>query len=170
MNKQHAMQNLAAANKANLDTMWALTATAIKTGERLLAINTDFSQQSLNLGAEYARKLSSGNWEKMMPRQEASLQKSTEHASSYLQEVYKVCIDAQADAAKVFSAHVGELGNSMSMLFETIAQSAPGVSASAMNAMRSAILNTSSAYSNLIESANQVAEVPQTEKIAKKAA
>lgn len=171
MNKQHAMQNLVAAGKANLDTMWALTAASIKTGERLLALNMDFSQQSLKLGAEYARKISSGDWEKWGPRQDANLQKGTENASSYLHQVYKVCIDGQADTAKVLSSHAGELGDTMSMFLKTIAQSTPGLSESTVDAMRSAILHTHSAYSNLIKSAaKQMTEAPEPEAITKKAA
>lgn len=158
MSQQYSIQALAANNMANVEAMRSLAVTSLKATERLLALNLDLMRTSFGFGADPSRPATDMGWQDMISRQGMGLQQTTEKAAAYLRGVYDISAEAQAEVSELMSSRVGDVSDSVTSLLDTIAQSGPAGSESAIAVVKSAIANTRSAYDHLVKTAQQVTE------------
>ena len=170
MHKPYPLEALTSSSKANAEVIRTLASTSIKATERLMALNLDFARNALHAGGDYTRQTTHAGWQKMLSRQEDILQKSAEQTAAYMRSVHEILGDAQADLTALVSSRMEEMRDSMTSMLDSMAKSSPAGSENAIAAVRSAILNTSSAYNQVLKNARLMAEGKPQETSIKKAA
>ena len=170
MNQQYSMQALVESNTSAVKAMQSLAFTSMNAMERMLALNFEFVRDSLNGLTNFAPPASEMGLQGLISGQNAALQKTAEKATAYCRSVYDISTEVHANVSELVSARVGEIGDSVTTMLDKIAQSGPVGSKDALGAVKSAVATTCSAYRQIIESSQQVAEANQPPKKFKKAA
>lgn len=170
MIKQDTMQVLSLANKANVDTMQSFAEISFKAAERLLAVNMGFAKASLNLCTIYTEQVPFSDWNEISPVQNATLHQATETLANYLRQAYEVTTETQADVTEIITCRVCELNDSMTTLLDTLVEAIPVGSETAMAAIKAAIIDSNSAYNEMVKSAQHAALTTQPVKNAKQVA
>jgi phasin family protein len=171
MHKAHPLEALSSTSKANVDAIRTLASSSIKATERLMALNMDFARNALHIGGDYTRQVSHAGWQKTMSHQDEIFQKGAEQTTAYLRNVQDILGDAQADFTTVVSSRIEEMRDVLTSMLDSMARSTPAGSENAIAAVRTAILNTSSAYNQVLKNAQLMAEgKPQETTSVKKAA
>ena len=155
-------EQLAASNKANVETMLTIANTAFASAERLAALNLNTARSMLedvvaNAKALFAVK----DVQEFMGLQASLAQPAVEKAVAYSRSVYEIATQTQEELSKVFEGQFSEMNKAVSSALDKAAKNAPAGSDVAVAAVKSAIAAANSAYDSMTKAAKQVAEIAE---------
>lgn len=155
-------EQLAAAGKANIDTMLSAANTTFASAERLAALNLNTARTVLEETVANAKSmLSAKDMQELMSLQAAMAQPMLEKAVAYSRSVYEIASQTQEELSKVAELRMSEVNKDIAAALEKIAKAAPGGSDVAVAAVKSAIAAANSAYDSMNKAAKQVAEIAE---------
>ena len=148
-------EQILAANKANMDTLFGLTGKAFEGVEKLVALNLAASKALLaDTAAQTQHALSVKDAQEMLNLQATLLQPMGEKAMGYGREFYDITAATSAEFSKALEVQVADLQKKFLDVVDSTAQNAPAGSETAVALMKSAV----SAASNVLESAQKSAK------------
>ena len=155
-------EQLAAANKANVETLLTVANTAFASAERLAALNLNTARAILEDSVASAKALLAvKDVQQLMSLQTNLAQPAVEKAVAYSRSVYEIATQTQEELQKVFEGQFAELNKNVSTALDKAAKNAPAGSDVAVAAVKSAIAAANSAYDSMTKAAKQVAEIAE---------
>ena len=119
-------EQIAAAQKANLESLFGLTTKAFEGVEKLIELNLQVVKSTLAEGQENAQRLLSVKDAQELIALQASLsQPVAEKVLSYGRHLYEIASSTQAEFAKVAEAQFEEQNKKVQALVDNVAKNAP---------------------------------------------
>jgi phasin family protein len=155
-------EQLAGANKANVETLLTIANTAFASAERLAALNLNTARILLEDSVNNAKTLlAAKDVQELVSMQTALAQPAFEKAVAYSRSVYEIATQTQDEFSKIFDSQYVELNKNVASTLDKVAKNAPAGSDVAVAAVKSALAAANSAYETMNKAAKQVAEMAE---------
>src|ERR1700735_2241372 len=156
-------EQIAAANKAQFDTLFGLTNKAFEGLEKLLELKLQVVKSTLAESQENAqRALSVKDAQELLALQASLAQPVAEKALSYGRHVYEIVSATQGEIPRVAEAQFEEQNRKVQSLVENVAKNAPAGSETAVAVMKSAITAAHTTYETVHKATKQAVELAET--------
>ena len=155
-------EQIVAAQKAHLETLFGLTHKAFEGVEKLVELNMQVAKSSLTEASDAAKAmLSVKDAQELMALQAAMLQPSAEKAAAYNRHVYDIAAATNAEVAKVAEEQMAEAQRKFMALVDSTVKNAPAGSENAVALVKSAVAAANNAFESVQKAAKQAAEVAE---------
>jgi phasin family protein len=155
-------EQMVAAQKANLETLFGLTGKAFEGVEKLVALNLQVAKTALGEAGEQASAvLSVKDAQELLALQANLLQPAAEKAATYSRLVYDIAASTNADVTKAFEAQLAEAQSKFMSLIDSAAKNAPAGTENATALVRSAVAAANNAFESVHKAAKQAADVAE---------
>jgi len=153
---------LASANKANVETLLTLANTAFASAERLAALNLNAARTLLEESVANAKTLlGAKDAQELLSIQSSLAQPAVEKVVAYSRSIYEIASQTQEELSKVFEGQIAEINKNVASALDKAAKNAPAGSDVAVAAVKSAIAAANSAFDSISKAAKQVAEITE---------
>ena len=153
---------IAAASKANLETLFGLTSKAFQGVEKLVELNLQVAKATLAESAENTKAaLGAKDAQELLALQASLLQPSAEKAAAYSRHLYDIAAATTADVTKAAEGQFAELQKSFQSVVDTAVKNAPAGSENAVTLVKSAISAANNAYETVQKAAKQATEMAE---------
>ena len=151
-----------AAHKANLDTLFGLTNKAFEGVEKLVELNLQLAKTALGEVAENTQAaLSVKDAQELLSLQAALLQPTAEKAAAYSRHLYDIATSTNSEVTKLAEAQLAEVQSKFTAVVDTAVKNAPAGSENAVALMKSAVAAASNAFESVQKAAKQAADVAE---------
>nr|WP_297352229.1 TIGR01841 family phasin [uncultured Caldimonas sp.] len=155
-------EQLIAAQKTNVETLFGLTQKAFEGVEKLVELNVQVAKASLDEAAEHAQAvLSVKDAQELLALQAGLLQPSAEKAAAYSRHVYDIAAATNAEVGKVAEAQLAEAQRKFMAVVDTAVKNAPAGSENAVALVKSAVAAANNAFESVHKAAKQAADVAE---------
>jgi phasin family protein len=162
MNATATPEKVAAASKANLETLAALTRNALDRTERLAKLNLATARAALEDGTANAKAMMGAKDVQELMKLQAGLAKPmVEKAVAYARSVYQIAAAGQEEVASAVEAQVADLSKSLNAALDEASKAAPAGSEAVFAAVKSGVAVASDAYDSVAKAARQVSEAAE---------
>jgi phasin family protein len=152
----------AAANKANLETLFGLTSKAFEGVEKLVELNLQVAKATLAETAETTKAaLSVKDAQELLALQASLLQPSAEKAAAYSRHLYDIATSTTGEFTKAAEAQMAELQKSYTGIVDSALKNAPAGSEQAVALVKSAMTAANNAYESVHKAAKQAADIAE---------
>ena len=153
---------LMAAHKANIETLFGLTHKAFEGVEKLVELNLQVAKATLAETAEHTQAaLSVKDAQELLALQAAMLQPAAEKAAAYGRHVYDILAGTNAEVSKVAEATAADTQKKVLALVDTAVKNAPAGTESAVALVKSAVTAANNAFESVQKATKQAAEVAE---------
>lgn len=155
-------EQLLAAQKASVETLFGLTTKAFEGMEKLVELNLQVAKASLAEAADttYAA-MSVKDAQELLALQAGLLQPAAEKATAYSRHLYDILAGTGAEFTKTAEAQMADSQKKMLALVDTAVKNAPAGTESAVALVKSAVAAANNAYESAHKAAKQAAEVAE---------
>ena len=155
-------QQLATANKANVEALLNLANQAFAGIERIATLNLNTARTALEDGVNNAKALlEAKDVQELVSLQSSLAQPAVEKAMAYSKSVYEIASQTQGEFAKLMEERVSEFNKTLTSALDNAVKSAPAGSDVAVAAVKSAMAAANSAYDSITKAAKQVVELAE---------
>jgi phasin family protein len=155
-------EQLLAAQKANIETLFGLTNKAFEGVEKLVELNMQVAKTSLAEAAETATAaLSVKDAQELLTLQAGLLQPVAERAAAYSRQVYEILAGTNAEVTKAAEATFADGQQKVMALVDSAVKNAPAGTESAVALVKSAVTAANNAYESVQKAAKQASEVAE---------
>lgn len=155
-------EQVLAAQKANIQTLFGLTGKAFEGVEKLVELNLQVAKAALDeAGDATTAALSVKDAQELLSLQASYLQPTAEKAAAYTRHVYDITAATNAEVAKVAEAQVAEAQKKFLGLVDSASKNAPAGTENAVALVRSAVAAANNAFESVQKAAKQAADVAE---------
>jgi phasin family protein len=155
-------EQVMAAHKANVETLFGLTNKAFEGVEKLVELNLQVAKAALGEVADNTRAaMSVKDAQELLALQATLLQPAAEKAASYSRHLYDIAAATQAEVAKVAEAQMADAQKNFASTVDSALKSAPAGSENAVALVKSAMAAANNAYESVSKAAKQAADVAE---------
>lgn len=155
-------EQIAATNKANVETFLELSQKAFAGIEKMVELNLQAARASLEESAEHAKALlSAKDPQELMALQAGLMQPASEKAVSYGRQLYEIATATQAEVTKLAEAQMAGGQEKLGALVDSALKNAPAGSENAAALVRSAVSAANNAFESVQKAAKQAAGVAE---------
>ena len=155
-------EQVLAAHKANVETLFGLTNKAFEGVEKLVELNLQVAKSSLTEAADTTKAmLSVKDAQELLALQAAMLQPSAEKAAAYSRHLYDIAAGTNAEVTKVAEAQFADAQKKMMAVVDTAVKNAPAGTENAVALVKSAVAAANNAFESVQKAAKQAAEVAE---------
>jgi phasin family protein len=155
-------EQMMAAHKANLETLFGLTHKAFEGVEKLVELNMQVAKTTLAETAEHTQAaLSVKDVQELLALQAAMLQPTAEKAAAYSRHVYDILAGTNAEVTKVAEATVADSQKKVLALVDNAVKNAPAGTENAVALVKSAVAAANNAFESVHKASKQAAEVAE---------
>jgi phasin family protein len=155
-------EQMMAAHKANVETLFGLTNKAFEGVEKLVELNLQVAKASLGEVADNTRAaLSVKDAQELLALQATMLQPAAEKAAAYSRHLYDIAAATNAEVAKVAEAQFAEAQKKFASSVDAAMKNAPAGSENAVALVKSAMAAANNAYESVSKAAKQAADVAE---------
>ncbi len=155
-------EQLFAAQKANVETLFGLTNKAFEGVEKLVELNLQVAKTALGEVAENTQAaLSVKDAQELLSLQSSLLQPTAEKAASYSRHLYEIASTTNAEVVKAAEAQLADLQTKFANVVENAAKNAPAGTENAVALVKSAVAAATNAFESVQKAAKQAAEVAE---------
>ncbi len=156
-------EQLAASQRANLETLFGLTAKAFEGVEKLVELNLQAAKLAMGEAADTTRAaLSVKDARELLALQTSLLQPAAEKAAAYSRHLYEIAASTNAEVGRVAEAKAAETQRKFMDAVDNAVRNAPAGSENAVAMVKTAVTAANSAYETVQKAAKQAAEVAQS--------
>jgi len=156
-------EQVAAAQKANLETLFGLTSKAFEGVEKLVELNLQVVKATFAENVDSAKKaLSAKDAQELMAIQASLVQPVAEKTLAYTRHLYEIASETQSEFTKVAEAQLAEGTKNVQALVDNFAKNAPAGSESTVAIVKSAISAANNAYESVQKATKQAVEMAET--------
>ena len=156
-------EQIAAAQKANLETLSGLTNQALHSIEKLVELNMHIAKQSLNESMSSAKQaLEVKDIQQLLAHQAEAVQPMAEKIMAYSRHLYELAHETQVSFTKSAEKEFQVSQNKINGLVEDWAQNVPAGSDAAVNAMKQAIASATNVFETSQKAVKHAVELAQT--------
>jgi phasin family protein len=155
-------EQVVAAHKANIETLFGLTNKAFEGVEKLVELNLQVAKAALGEVADNTRAvLSVKDAQELLALQATMLQPAAEKAASYSRHLYDIAAATQAEVAKVAETQLADAQKNFASTVDAALKNAPAGSENAVALVKSAMAAANNAYESVSKAAKQAADVAE---------
>ena len=155
-------EQLMAAQKANVETLFGLTTKAFEGVETLVELNLQMAKAALGEAGDTARAVMSvKDAQELVALQTSLLQPTAEKAAAYSRHVYDIAAATNAEVTKAVEAQLGDAQKNFMGLVDTASKNAPAGSENVVALMRSTVAAANNAFESVQKAAKQATDVAQ---------
>ena len=155
-------EQIAAAQKANLETLSGLTNQALQSIEKLVELNMHIAKQSLSDSMSNAKKaLEVKDIQQLLANQAEAVQPMAEKIMAYSRHLYEVAHETQANFTKSAEKEMAAGQKKINALVEDWTKNAPAGSDAAVQAMKQAIASANTVFETSQKAVKHAVEVAQ---------
>ena len=156
-------EQIAAAQKANLETLFGLTSKAFEGVEKLVELNLQVIKSTLSESHDNAQKVFSVKDAQELLQLQASLsQPVAEKLLSYGRHLYEIAQATQSEFTKAAETQLEEHNRKILSLVDNVAKNAPAGSETAVAVFKSAISAANTTYETVHKATKQAVELAET--------
>ncbi len=156
-------EQLAAAHKANLETLAGLTNQAIKSVEKLVELNMQIAKNSLNESMTNAKKaLEVRDIQQLIAQQAEMVQPMAEKMMAYGRDLYEIAQDNSANFVKTAEAEIAAGQKKLQSMVDEWTKNAPAGSDAAVQVMKQAIAAANNSYETSQKAIKHAMEVAKS--------
>ena len=151
-----------AAQKANLETLFGLTTKAFEGVEKLVELNVTASKAALTEAASTAQAaLSVKDAQELLTLQASLFQPLAEKTAAYSRHLYDIAQGTGAEFSKAFEAKAAEAQQAFVGLVDSASKNAPAGSETAVAVMKSAVAAANNAFESVQKAVKQASDVAE---------
>jgi phasin family protein len=155
-------EQVLAAQKANVQTLFGLSAKAFEGVEKLVELNLQVARTALEeVGENATAALSVKDAQELLSLQASLLQPTAERAAAYTRHVYDIAAATNAEVVKAAEAQVADAQKKFMGLVDSASKNAPAGSENAVALVRSAVAAANNAFESVQKAAKQAADVAE---------
>jgi phasin family protein len=155
-------EQLIAAHKGNVETLFGLTQKAFEGVEKLVELNLQVAKAGLGEVTETTKAaLSVKDAQELMALQAGLLQPTAEKAAAYSRHVYEIASGTGAEVTKIAEAKFAEAQKSFVAVVDTAVKNAPAGSENAVALVKSAVAAANNALESVHKAAKQAQDVAE---------
>ncbi|MGH8822500.1 MAG: phasin family protein [Rhodoferax sp.] len=155
-------EQVLAAHKANVETLFGLTTKAFEGVEKLVELNVTASKAALAEAADHTQAaLSVKDAQELLALQAGLLQPLAEKTAAYNRHVYDIAQGTGAEFSKAFEAQTADVQKKFANLVDSASKNAPAGSETAVAVMKSAVAAASDAYESVQKAVKQATEMAE---------
>ena len=155
-------EQIVAAQKANVETLFGLTHKAFEGVEKLVELNLQVARAALTETADTTKAaLSVKDAQELMALQASLLQPSAEKAASYSRHLYEIATATNAEVVKVAEAQMTAAQKNLHAMIDTATKNAPAGTENAVALVKSAMAAANNAFESVQKAAKQAADVAE---------
>lgn len=156
------IEQLAASNKAAVDSLLAVANTALATAERVAALNLGAARTALEDSASATKAvLSAKDPQEAVAVQSSLVKPAVEKAVDYSRSLYEISSESQQQLAKMLESQFADFQKQVATLVEQASKVAPAGSETIVSAMQNAVNQANAAFGNMTAMAKQITDVAQ---------
>ena len=153
-------EQMLAAQKANVETLFGLTTKAFEGVEKLIELNVTASKAALTEAAETTQTaLSVKDAQELLALQAGLIQPAAEKAASYGRLVYEIAASTGAEVGRVAEATAADAQAKFMSVVDNAVKNAPAGTENAVALVKSAVAAASNAFESVQKAGKQAAEV-----------
>jgi phasin family protein len=151
-----------AAQKANLETLFGLTTKAFEGVEKLVELNVTASKAALAEAQNTAQAaLSVKDAQELLTLQASLFQPLAEKTAAYSRHLYDIAQGTGAEFGKAFEAKATEAQQAFVGLVDSASKNAPAGSETAVAVMKSAVAAANNAFESVQKAVKQASDVAE---------
>jgi phasin family protein len=155
-------EQLLAAHKANVETLFGLTNKAFEGVEKLVELNLQVAKSTLSEAADTTKAiLSVKDAQELLALQASLLQPSAEKAAAYSRHLYDIAAGTNAEVTKVAEAQMADAQKKVLAVVDNAVKNAPAGTENAVALVKSAVAAANNAFDSVQKAAKQAAEVAE---------
>ena len=155
-------EQLLAAQKANVETLFGLTTKAFEGVEKLVELNVTASRAALAEAAESTQNLLNvKDAQELLALQAAMFQPLAEKTAAYSRHLYDIAQGTGAEFTKAFEVKAAEAQQAFVGLVDSAAKNAPAGSETAVAVMKSAVSAANNAFESVQKAVKQASDVAE---------
>jgi phasin family protein len=155
-------EQFAAAQKANVETIFGLTNKAFEGVEKFLELNMQVAKAAIGEAAETTRAaFSVKDAQELLALQAGLLQPAAEKAAAYTRHLYDIAAATNAEVTKVAEQTAAEAQVKFMNVVDTAVKNAPAGTENAVALVKSAVAAANNAYESVHKAAKQAADVAE---------
>ncbi len=155
-------EQVLAAQKANVETLFGLTNKAFEGVEKLVELNLQAVKSALGEAAETTKAvLSVKDAQELLALQAGLLQPAAEKAAAYSRHLYDIAAATNAEVAKVAEETAADAQKKFVAVVDTAVKNAPAGTESAVALVKSAVAAANNAYESVQKATKQAADVAE---------
>jgi phasin family protein len=155
-------EQFAAAQKANIETLFGLTNKAFEGVERLVELNLQVAKAAIGEVAETTRAaMSVKDAQELLALQAGLLQPAAEKAAAYSRHLYDITSATTAEVSRVAEENAAEAQKKFLQVIDTAVKNAPAGTENAVALVKSAVAAANNAYEGVHKAAKQAADVAE---------
>ncbi|MET3495945.1 phasin family protein [Variovorax boronicumulans] len=151
-----------AAQKANLETLFGLTTKAFEGVEKLVELNVTASKAALAEAQSTAQAaMSVKDAQELLTLQASLFQPLAEKTAAYSRHLYDIAQGTGAEFSKAFEAKASEAQQAFVGLVDSASKNAPAGSETAVAVMKSAVAAANNAFESVQKAVKQASDVAE---------
>lgn len=155
-------EQVLAAHKANLETLFGLTSKAFEGIEKLVELNLQVAKTGLGEAAETAKaSLSVKDAQELLALQAGLLQPAAEKAAAYSRHLYEIASGTNAEVSKIAETKLADAQKSFMAVVDNAVKNAPAGSENAVALVKSAVAAANNALESVHKAAKQAQDVAE---------
>jgi phasin family protein len=155
-------EQMMAAQKANIETLFGLTAKAFEGVEKLVELNMQVAKAAMTEAADSTKAvLSVKDAQELLALQSSLLQPAAEKAAAYGRHVYDIAASTNAEVAKVAEDQMADAQKKFMALVDTAVKNAPAGTENAVMLVKSAVAAANNAFETVQKAAKQATDVAE---------
>lgn len=155
-------EQILAAHKANMETLFGLTTKAFEGVEKLVELNLTASRAALNEAASHTQAvLSVKDVQELMALQAGLLQPLAEKTASYSRHLYDIASGTGAEFGKAAEAQAADAQKKFMAVVDNAAKNAPAGSETAVAVMKSAVSAANNAFDSVQKAVKQATDAAE---------
>jgi phasin family protein len=156
-------EQVLAAHKANVETLFGLTNKAFEGVEKLVELNLQVAKASMGEAAENLQAaLSVKDAQELLALQAGLLQPAAEKAAAYSRHLYDIATSTNADLGKMVEAQAAEVQAKFMGSVDAAMRNAPAGTENAVALVKSAVAAANNAFEGVQKAAKQAANVAES--------
>ncbi|MDP3621780.1 MAG: phasin family protein [Polynucleobacter sp.] len=156
-------EQLAAAQKANLETLTGITNQALQSIEKLVELNMHIAKASLSDSMANVKKaLEIKDIQQLLAHQADAVQPMAEKMMAYSRHLYELANETQAGLSKTTEKEIQASQKKMNAMVEDWSKNAPAGSEAAVTAMKQAIASANTVYETSQKAMKQAMDIAQS--------
>jgi phasin family protein len=155
-------EQIAAAHKANMETMFGLTQKAFEGVEKLVELNLQATKAAMAETANSAQAmLSVKDAQELLALQAALMQPLADKTMAYSRHLYDIASGTSAEFSKAAEAQATDTQKKFMAVVDNAAQNAPAGSETAMGMMKSTVSAGNTAMESVQKAVKQATEIAE---------
>jgi phasin family protein len=155
-------EQLIAAQKANIETLFGLTTKAFEGVEKLVELNLQVAKAAMGEAADNTKAaLSVKDAQELLALQAGLLQPAAEKAAAYGRHIYDIAASTNAEVTRVAEEQIADAQKKFMSVVDTAVKNAPAGTENAVALVKSAVSAANNAYESVHKAAKQAAGVAE---------